>query len=379
MSTVAQRCVPIHARKLAKAGDARALLAIEQARVDIPRLIAGSSRGRYSPGEPATTYGSRKAIAVAKALVAEREQRRADRAIAEKARTAIPGQRAQQLADKRRHRIEAALDTLLDRHYRCATSSWAGGETTNRVTLSDNHRAESSTYREWSKNGKWSGQSLTRYVNVSPRWLTDVRDNRLAAVDGLVTTHAKRLDDSTAEIELHAATWICQGRGMEIRWESGVIARHLASGMTYHSVGSDSKRALAGIRRKLTAQGLPPEIRDARRQASAVARAAKQAVGIARLIDRLSKWDFAEIQHVVVSRSDSLKAGNCESGTDAFIHRFFPDRDLDRATVGEIAGRIGTLDIRALAGADLALARQLAAAVLVAVRKDKQARRALSI
>lgn len=274
--------------------------------------------------------------------------------------------------------ITATVDALLDRHYRCATSSWAGGETTNQITLSEETGAIADTRKVWSRNGKWSGQNLTRRVKVSPQWQAEVHDRGLAAVDGLLTTHASSVE-SPDGIEVFRATWIRQGRGLEVKTQSGAIARHTASGTTYHSAHSDPKKAVAGLKRKLTAQGVPEEVRDARRQAAAVKRAADRASQLSRLIDRIRQWDFAEIQHVTVDRRDSLSAGNCEPGTDEFIEKFFPDRSEPRATIGEIASRIGTTDPAKLAGADLTLARQLAAACLVAIRRDKQARRALAV
>jgi hypothetical protein len=63
MPSVAQKCVPTDARKLAQAGDGRALLAIPDARRDVPRLIAGRPMSRYDDHIPAAQLGSRKAVA----------------------------------------------------------------------------------------------------------------------------------------------------------------------------------------------------------------------------------------------------------------------------------------------------------------------------
>src|SRR4051812_19505130 len=129
MQTVTQRAVPINAAKLARQGDARALLAIPDARDDIPRLIAGQSLAahlvrnrKYSWFLTATDLGNRKAIAEAKRIVAERESRREARKAAEAARTPRPGRvladaavrRAKQ-AEAERQAVEGRLDSLLDR------------------------------------------------------------------------------------------------------------------------------------------------------------------------------------------------------------------------------------------------------------------------
>ncbi|MHB8397394.1 MAG: hypothetical protein ACYDCI_00445 [Candidatus Limnocylindrales bacterium] len=376
MSTKTQFAVPVNALVLARRGDARALLAIPDARADLPRLIEGRTRSRLA-GPPASEFGPRKAVAEAKALVIAREARRRDRQIAEKARLSATGVVAAMARKKAEGWIAATLGDLLDRHYRCAESRWAGGETSNHITLSDAAGASAETRKVWSKNGKWSGSNLYRRINVSPRWRREVYERQLAVVDGLVTTHAAPIE-SPEGTELYRATWVRQSRGRSFQPESGIIARHTASDTAYHSPGADPRRAVAGLKRKLTAQGVPADVRHARAQGAAAKRAEHRAAQLQRLVDRVRAHDLGEVADVVVRRDDSLRAGNCGPGTDQFIDRFFADRSPDSsATIGEIARRVGAAD-HAMLAPNLTLARQLAAACLIAIRRDKQARRRLA-
>jgi hypothetical protein len=401
MSTVAQRTVPVQARRLAEAGNARALLAIPDARLDIPRLIEGRPfkpqmiAGWWSTMS-ATTVGSRKAIAAAKAIVAARTARRADRSIADAARIGMPGrilaaaQAKKDAADRKRREAAAKRESkIIEKtkesfrpHYKAMDFRTAAQGSTWAIKVGE-PSISSDTDEGWidyKRHGWRRGIKSQKIVITIPlRWDSRVADRGLAVVDGLLTLDADSIKAAPDGVELYRAVWARQGRGLAIDRERGVIARHTESGTTYHSHDDDPKKAIAGLKRKMTAQGVPSDVRRARSQAAATTRAARRAEQLGRLIDRVRAYDLSEIDHVVVTRRDSIRAGNCEPGTDAFIDRFFPDRDVDsEATIGEIASRIGRLDAAILAAADITLARQLAAACLVAIRRDKSARRALA-
>lgn len=372
MKTAAQTAVPINAAKLAKAGDARALLSIPDARQDLPRLLGVRNTGYVEWA--CTELGNRRAIKDAKPIMAARLERRQARLIAESARLGQPGKVAADALQRRLRKIGGGVSVILDRLYRRATSSWAGGETTNVVKCANSPAAAGRTERAWSHNGKWSGQNLTRAVNVSPRWLEQVQARGLAVVDGLLTTHAEAMDGAPEGFEVFRASWVCQARGLDLRSESGCIARHVASGTTYHSTKDDAKSALAGLRRKMTAQAIPADVRDERKRAAAQARVDQQARDLANLMQRVASWDLDALDAVVVRRCNSIQAGNCCSGTDNFISRYFPERadDLEpAATIGEIVQRVG----RGRLTGGSQLARQLGAACLQAIRRDRNARR----
>jgi hypothetical protein len=213
-------------------------------------------------------------------------------------------------------------------------------------------------------------------ITVHENYEARVHARDLTNPDGLLTLDAEPIEAPDG-FEVYRAVWARQGRGLAIDVERGVIARHIASRTTFHSTADDPKKAVTGLRRKLTAQGLDPAEAQARRTARQQARAAKQAISLARLVQRVAAWDLDEIAHVPVTYYDSQKAGNCREGTLDFAERLFPDRDpmTDTATIGEIAAKVGRMDLVRLTAKELEYARQIAAACLVAIRKDRQARR----
>jgi hypothetical protein len=402
---------------LAKSGDARALLAIPDARHDIPRLLDGRRFSQPMAQEiawwakPATEFATRKTITAAKAIVAERKERRAAKGVADAARLGEPGRILRRLATKKeaaaRKRKEAAAKReakigeatkeAFRPSFKAAGFRFAAHDSSWRIQFGA-AAIRSDTEEGWidyKRQGWRRGiKSHEITVTIPLRWDLRVGNRNLGIVDGLLTLDAEPVKGAPEGIELYQARWARQARGLSIDSQSGIIARHTASATTYHSTTTrcvslprggvsheyDPKAAVAGLKRKLTAQGVPADVRHARAQAASQARAANRARQLTRLVDRLTAWDFDEIKHVVVRRDHSLKAGNCEPGTDEFIDRFFPDRGRDsQATIGEIASRIGATDPAKLAGADLTLARQLAAACLVAIRRDKQSRRALAV
>jgi hypothetical protein len=221
-----------------------------------------------------------------------------------------------------------------------------------------------------SKGYKQGIVSQVTHIVVRTNWRVRTRDVGRVLDGGMLTLDAVPVaDDGT--IATYRATWARQGRGCDLVVEHGHIARDHRTGATYHSAHDDPRRAVTGLRRKLTLQATPAEVREAR----ASARQERRARQLAKLVDQVSRHDYAAIEHVTITRRDSLRAGNCQPGTDAFIDRFLPGRD--EATIGELAAAIGRVDLAHLAGVDLTLARQLAAACLVAIRRDKNARRAL--
>lgn len=211
-------------------------------------------------------------------------------------------------------------------------------------------------------------------VSVPADWGTRVRP--LDDTAGLLLLDAERLP-TWGQVEVYRAVWARQGRGVSLVVERGHLARHTPTGISFHSTDADPERALRGLKRQVTAAGVAPEVRDAARRERARLRAERQASQLARLIEKVRRYDLSEVELVAVTRQDSLRAGNCIPGTDAFIDRFGFD-GRESATIGEIARAVGLRGIEELSGADLTLARQLAAACLVAIRRDRAARRVLA-
>jgi hypothetical protein len=258
------------------------------------------------------------------------------------------------------------------------------GAEDDRIAIGPDPRAATSAPTEmvgaWG-SGRGFGHvvtSTTFNITVMPSWRRRVLARGMATLDGMFTTHAYPVL-AEGEITVYRAAWIRQRAGFNIAPETGFLAFHAPSGTAYHATDSTPEKALANLRRKLKAQAIPADVRAGKRAEADRKRAERRAAQLNRLAGQLSRLDIAEVGHVRIARQDSLKAGNCTPGTDEFIERFFPDRDPrhDTATIAEIAQAVGAVDVRSLAGADLTLARQVAAACLHAIRKDKQARRVL--
>lgn len=270
---------------------------------------------------------------------------------------------------KQRHPIEEEVRSLFRAHYRLASSGWVGGENRIDVVLGDKPKATAESRKVWHHKHAWSGTNLDVSITISPTWRRSVRARGLVVLDGLLTTHAGPVTRQ-GDIEAHPAAWVRQGRGLSIRPESGWIAYHRPSGTSYHLPGGDAARAVTGLRRKMRNQAVPQEERDERRRRSQEARQAR----LERLVEKLARHDLSDVADVAVTRQDSMKAGNCEPGTDQFIDKFFPDRAS--ATIAEIAAAVGRTDLKSLDEQHLTLARQIAAACLAAIRRHRRERRA---
>ena len=111
------------------------------------------------------------------------------------------------LRDRLAIRVRKAVAPLMDKLFRAAESRWAGGETENHVTIDATPKAEGSTDRVRSANGKWPGTNVLREVTVQPAWRTRIRDKGLAVLDGMLTTHARPVAEADG-IEVYEAAWV---------------------------------------------------------------------------------------------------------------------------------------------------------------------------
>lgn len=197
-------------------------------------------------------------------------------------------------------------------------------------------------------------------------WTQTVHARGLATVDGLFTLGADPIESAPDGVELYAARWIRQGAGTSLRIENGVLARHIASGVTFH--GSTTRGAVSGLTRKLRAQAIPPAERDARRRAAAERRAERQRQQLAELYDRIVRAaePLGDLASVRVTLADSTRAGNCRPGTEEFRDRYFPGRD--DVNLEEIAQLARSSPGMLASG----MTRQVAAACLVAIRRERR-------
>lgn len=218
-------------------------------------------------------------------------------------------------------RLEGTVTAHVLALYRRATGSWAGGNTTVRVALSDTPEAYGRSERAWSANGKWRGLDAALFVTVSPRWRSQVAGvDGLATAGGLLTTHAESIEDGA-----WAATWIEQGRGFDIKAVSGIILR-ASDGTFVHAKTLAAARKVARLRTDLDALARRAQITNERAEARHQQRAAILSTPTADLIDAYGS--------VVVTASDSKRAGNCDAGTRSWIERHMPGRT--EATVAEL-------------------------------------------
>lgn len=186
---------------------------------------------------------------------------------------------------KKLTREERAAETLkanwAETDLRTSHSSWAGGcndftvkykrDTTVPAIIAE-------PVRRWSSNGKWSGNDMRVSLAVpSHYWTTKV-------IGGLLTI-APRTRFLDRE---YKAYWVEQGRGFSVKLIKGFVIRG------YHVAGNDIDKARAKVAKIRTAA------------ASLLLKKRHQ------INDAAAKW---------VTLDDSLNAGNCKAGTEAFVKK----------------------------------------------------------
>lgn len=203
---------------------------------------------------------------------------------------------AMRLARRRQRACYEILAPLMARHYRQATSSWAGGENTLAVDPERSFGPEvrSHSYRVWSANGKWSGTNLDLAIAINYRAFLAIPD-ALRVVGGMVTLSAQ-----LSEPGIYRATWVVQGRGLSIATKSGFIVdgEHHAP-----SIKAALKWRLA--RRVQVALDV---------EAGAAAKLSAE--------ELIAQFGSAKLTMAV-----SRRAGNCVSGTESRGNIHFPGRD----------------------------------------------------
>ena len=264
--------------------------------------------------------------------------------------------------------VEREVEALYLKYYRLASSGWVGGENRITVEIDDEPTAVATSRKVWHRKHAWSGTDLEVRLSISPTWRRSVGDRGLAVLDGLLTTHAGQVV-MDGDVEAYPASWVRRGRGLSVRAETGWIAYHRPSGTGYHLPAGDAVAAATALRRKMRNQAIPQIEKDERRRRRVEAHLDR----LQRLAEKLARHDLAEVGGVVVTRRDSIKAGNCEPGTDEFIDEFFPERTS--ATIAEIAEAIGRVELTSLDEGRLTLGRQIASACLAAIRRRRRERR----
>lgn len=278
---------------------------------------------------------------------------------------------AERLIAHKAAKLTKAFDATGFRHSR----AWSGDF---RVAFGTPATASQTTETGWidyKRQGHRQGiTGETVRLTVPADWGTRIKP--LDTTSGLLLLDAQAVP-TDGDLAVYAATWCRQGRGVSLVVERGFLAVHVPSGTQYHATGSDAMAAVRGLSRQVRAQGVPAADRARQRTEAAERRRQTRETKLARLLGQLARHDLSEIGHVEVTLADSYRAGNCEPGTLSFRDRVLPGRES--ATISEIAAAVGVVDPAGLAGEDLTLARQLAAACLAAIRRHRNGRRLVAV
>lgn len=200
-------------------------------------------------------------------------------------------------------REERAAITLRDNwrktELRTSHSSWAGGNNIFTVKYKkDSSRPAiiAEAVKVWSSNGKWSGNDLRVALSVpSHYWTTRV-------VGGILTIAPRTRFDERE----YKAFWVEQGRGFSVKLIEGFIIRG------YHVAGKDFVAAKAKVAK-------------IRSNAAAILLKKRHS-----LVEAGQKW---------VTVDDSLKAGNCRAGTEAFVKKI--EKKLNaQGSIGAVRGDV---------------------------------------
>lgn len=162
----------------------------------------------------------------------------------------------------------------------------------------------------------YAAPSSSWTITVPQRWLSRVDRRELAVVDGLMTLDAQPLLSPVSGVEVYAATWAAQARGLDVRVERGVIARQGA--VSYH--GPDVARAVAGLTRKMSLT--------VRRSLSPDERAERRLRRLATFARRFGDEP--------VTLHDSEAVGNCSYGTRSWCCGVGIDPEAGATTLARV-------------------------------------------
>jgi len=207
---------------------------------------------------------------------------------------------------------------LIAQNYRQTESHWVGGERTIEIRYSEVPYAEGITEKVWHEKKVRSGTNSTLIVAFSPSWHTDVFTKGLSVVSGMVTTHATEIEHG-----VFRASWVEQGRGFSLHAVSGFIV--VAGDDIVHGPTEEAAKQSACRRN-------PAYRAEQTRRATERAKRIESKLGPIRAM--LERGDAGPFGEIVVTLIDSMRAGNCETGTTHWRNKHFPGRDS--ATIREV-------------------------------------------
>lgn len=239
-----------------------------------------------------------------------------------------PEERGGRFLQMYREKVAKRIRGLFFRHYRTPSGRWVGGEVDIDVHFAPRWQdvfGGSDTFVTWHKRHAWQGRNLDVCLTVHEDWERTVESEGIATAGGMLTLAAQRVSDGVWH-----AKWLRQGRGFEVITEKGYIAR-AADGSYAHAKTLDAALRLA---RQRVAQG-------------------REITQIYEHLKTLAPAEIAErYGHIRVSVADSIRGGNCKSGTHHWIERYAGGRT--KGTIDEllqIARAPGYHVLRAIAAA----------------------------
>lgn len=232
---------------------ARDLLRDEICREEL-RAIAVDGRNYTSTLDQ---YATRKVIAEARQVIAQRHDRTADRQQADAARSAEAGryvrQAAQNSAQRRERQRQSVQEVVADisaRLYRTSNTRWAGGEHFTHVSLSETGGvgAAGDSERVWSGNNKWSGNNSVHRYTVPADWMQSVHDAGLAEIDGQLTLRAEKASKPGLHLDgCWAVVTVKQSRGFDLRATSQCAVKFAGCLGRGNTAGAAKRKALAAL------------------------------------------------------------------------------------------------------------------------------------
>lgn len=157
------------------------------------------------------------------------------------------------------------------------------------------------------EEGNYSGsfktyrkRSAIHRVSVTPTWFKDVYKRGLTNPGHMLTLSAELVE--SGDFECYKASWVVNTTGKRIDRKSGYIVRRgeeVAHSPSIKGGKQILRRRMKELREQILLRGLQEE---------------------------LMGEGPHDLDDVIVEVKDSLKAGNCEVGTQSFINQYFPGR-----------------------------------------------------
>ena len=123
----------------------------------------------------------------------------------------------------------AAATIFEDCDYRKASSKWAGGVHSIQILILEDPRIQPScsgeSEREWSSNGKWSGNNSRLKAAIRIDWLSRVKNQGSARTAERFILDAEPIEPPRCADKAWKVLYAAQGRGFDLKREEGFVLR----------------------------------------------------------------------------------------------------------------------------------------------------------